>query len=366
MADFDLGPIVDKVTDAASEVFSDIVSAGQGALSSLGFNAGNDLAGNSFDSEGPIYKEAGPTDGGKNLISIQNLWKVEPEAWYKVFPYQFVVTITSNGKAEDKFFYTLPIPPQALITKMIPASQATATVGGVVEETSANTFWAVNLIGTTGIAIGRSSGDQTARKKVADKFRERLQTTGLLAGTFSNLGGVVNKVAGTADAVLNGLASGSVSGVINGVSGAIQNALLPVSPFAGSAVNKKTNGFAEIQQLHRFLLVYSRLKGSYPSTYNLEFRNWKTRQKWKCVIQDFTIQQNATNPHLYRYNIQLKCWDVADVNGGKKNETGLDRFGPDGDLSSVNTLSAQGVLTGLANIGTNLSNTSGYLGTVFK
>lgn len=348
-----LGPAVEKAQNMVTEAISDIKSAFGGA----------DKAGNSrFNDQGDLYVAA----GGHRLISTKDLWTIAPDNWYKVFPYQFVVLKDGAEFA----WYTLPIPPQALVTKMIPASQATATVGGVVEETSANVFWAINLMGTTGIAIGRNSGDKKKRQMVAEKFRERLETTGAFAGTFQNLGNITNKIGGTVQAGLNiasAAGSGSISGVMSGISGGIQNALLPSTPFAGSAVNKKTNGFSEIQEIHRFLLVYSRLKGAYPGTYSLEFRNWKTSQKWNCVVQDFTIQQNATNPHLYRYNIQLKCWDVWDVNEATgQEESGSDRFGPGGDLSSVNTLSGKKAIEGLQKVTAKLGKGGGFIGTLFK
>jgi hypothetical protein len=153
-----------------------------------------------------------------------------------------------------------------------------------------------------------------------------------------------------------GIASGNPQGVINGVSGAIQNAMLPVTPITGSAVSKMSNGFSEIQELHRFLLLYSRLKGAFPQKYSLRFRNFKTQQDWQCSLQDFSIQQNATNPHLYRYNIQLKCWDVKNTDAKAPGASGADRFQAGGDLASVNTLSFAQALAGFDKIGKKIPN----------
>jgi len=320
-------------------------------------------------------------------------WEIYPEQWHQVFPYQFIIMeeggekpggstglfgkVTKMAGKEIKSsdnpqtplaMYTLPIPPQALSMRMVSASQVTPTIGGVVEETSANTFWDISLTGTTGTAVGKDGtvesqlapsseggfGEAKTRglldtvkswmsgnpPKTASKFRDIIKTTGEMSGIFGALSSITSKIGSTVDQVGKMGSGAGIMGNIAGASGALQNALLPTPNYTASAVNRTKNGFAEIQQLHRFLLVYSRLKGAFPGKYFLKFRMLKTNQSWNCSVSDFQISQNAQQPHLYRYSIQLKCWQI----GNAASEDALtaqaaDRFGPKGDLAPVNIIS---------------------------
>jgi hypothetical protein len=327
-------------------------------------SAAQALTGVSTQQSKSIYEEA------NDLKVIENgtggyPWDIDGNDWHKVFAYQFVVSegaqqvspqaaIASgadiinfeNGLTDEggEFLYTLPIPPQSLNTRMIPASQVTPTFGGVVEETGSNVFWLITMSGTTGIAVSRTSNGQTgyiSRDQMAQQFRDKIATTGLLSGPLAGLGSALSKIGGIADTAIgaaNAFSSGDISGGIGGVVGAINEALLPPLPYGGSAVNQKTNGYTEIQELHRFLYTYSRLKASNADRFRLKFRNYKTGQEWDCVLQDFQIQQSAQNPMLYRYTISLKCWNLRPVNKAEKDAAVYDRFGPHGDLKAVNTV----------------------------
>lgn len=314
------GPALDAIKKSAGDL-----------LKAIGFDFEDDPAGG-------IYKSAKTQKIFKDGVP----WSYSGQDWYKVFPYSFVVEWTSG---KGSWIYTLPIPPQSMLTKMIPASAATATLGGVVEETSDNVFWVIQMAGTTGVAISREgvdNPDSGSRKEMAKKFRKKLETTGLLSGVAAQLNTLVGKTAGTADAVISGIQSGSITGAIGGVVGAINNAILPSLPYSGSAVDDVTNGYTEIQELHRFLFTFSHLKSLRPDRYRLKFKNYKTGQEWRVIIQDFSIQQSAQNPHLYRYNIQLKAWDVKPIDAKEREDKEFDRFGPEGDLKAVNTVGAEG------------------------
>jgi len=273
-------------------------------------------------------------------------WDYSGEDWYKVFPYQFSVL---NAKTGKRYVYTMPIPPQSLTIKMIPASTATATVGGVVEETSDNVFWVIQMSGTTGTGVSRGDLNSTtgARKKMADKFRKKLETTGLLSGVAANLQTLIGKAAGTADALLSG-----------DVIGAVNNALLPQLPYSGSSVDGKSNGYTEMQELHRFLYTFSNLKGVSPDQFLLEFWYYKMGQKWRIVLQDFTMQISAQNPNLYRYNIQLKAWNVRPVSQDERSKSETDRYAKGGDLHAVNTVGIDGLYKGFQGIKANFNNNS--------
>ena len=309
--------------------------------------------------------------------SKTDYWKIRALDWYKVFPYQFVIIgpadlldddmssddalayASGTTPLDDQFYYTLPIPPQSMTTKLIPASQVTPTIGGVVEETSSNVFWIINLTGTTGTAIGRTKDNRKAAMgsdEMADKFRARKQTTGALAGTFSNISQTIGKLSSVIN-VLGQIPGFTPDGFetddvnpIDAVSSIIQGVSLPPSSVNSSGVGRKSNGFSEINEMHRFLHVYSRIKEANPSTYFLKFRNNKMNQEWYCSLQDFSIQQSAVNPLLYKYNIQLKCWNISSISEADRAKS-YDRFGPNGDLKSVNVVSLREAVNGIGNIG---------------
>ena len=316
-----------------------------------------------------------------------NMWYTEGADWYKIYGYRFSVAYVVNeggnidsslsqyqegsagassgaGSAFDNLFsgkpdigkssnnlnpveflhFTLPIPPQQMIVKPIIPSKATATLGGVVEETSQTKFWMVNMSGTTGTSISRLKDDMTARSNMANKFRDALETTGLLAGSFNGISRLANKVGNIIDGVSSAIQSGDIA---SGVTGVLNDTLTPEIPYARSAVDNKSNGFVEAQELQKFFFMYSALKARFPKKYALIFTNFKTDQSWRVIVKDFQLMQSADSPYLFKYNISLQCWDVRSSRGlfaGSDDVLPYDRFGSNGDLKSVNTLSGNQML----------------------
>jgi len=293
-------------------------------------------------------------------------WSINPENWYKVFPYQFVIMeaaasdsgipgVSTSTSPQEFSLYTLPIPPQALTVKMVPASQVTATMGGVVEETAANVFWDIVLAGTTGTAVGKSGSLESRMNpgdgvRTATVFRDKISTTGELSGIMGGLGSAAAKIGQQADRIVGAIENPSPAGIIGSMSGMIQDALLPTPLYTASAVSRKRNGYTEMLEMQRFLLVYSKMKGAFPNKYFLKFRMYKTGQEWMCAIKDFQVSQNVSNPMLYKYNIQLRCWNVGGISKDKQNEAAYDRFGPTGDLNAVNVVSMKQASKGLSGL----------------
>ena len=288
------------------------------------------------------------------------LGEIDGQRWYQTFPYQFRVNRFEDDPANpaQQFIYTLPIPPSALSIKLVPASQATATFGGVVEETSETVFWMIQLQGTTGTAISRNLGaggirdmgstfgrgtkkvSSADRTSMAKKFRDTIETTGLLAGAFASIEGAALKAGNIADSLIGIKDDLTLGGVVGRVTGAMNAAFTPNLPYGKSGVNDVTNGYTEINELHRFLAAYSAFKEKFPKNYSLNFYNHKDKQKWRVVLQDFNVQKSSQNPFLYRYQMVFKGWDMSDsTEGGKKDIAAYNRFGSDGDLKPVNTLS---------------------------
>jgi hypothetical protein len=320
-------------------------------------------------------------------------FRIVGQDWYKVFGYQFVIlsnkekekevgksgnsavskllgavkavknlatgSKNADGPSEDNAetkYYTLPIPPQSLLIKPIIASQVTPTLGGVVEETSDNVLWIISMQGTTGIAPGRAmNGSTPDRRSVAKQFRDTISTTGLLAGITGQLNKTISKIGGAIDSALAAAQSfqeGNIAGGIGNAVNAANATVLPSIPYSGSAVSQETNGFTEIQELSKFIDMYNTLKHKDPKKYSLVFRMFKTNQQWRCIVQDFSIQKSAQSPHLWRYNIVLKCWNLQTVSAQMSKASEFDRFGSNGDLKSVNTVGL-GALNLLGKMGFN-------------
>lgn len=293
-----------------------------------------------------------------------DLWAIEPQNWYKIFGYRFTVAKATNvdsvlsqtrgnTNGPQPLFtnFTLPIPPQSLIVKPIFPSKVTPTLGGVVEETSPVKFWMVSMSGTTGTSIGRVEEDRRKRNKMATVFRDTIETTGLLANAAQGLEAITNQVGGFIDTGRAVEAFGenptlANAGVaVGAVTGAYSNTLLPPTAFSKSAVDGKSNGFSEAHELQKFFYLYNGLKADKPSDYALLFTNFKTDQTFRCVVKDFNLQVAADNPHLYKYQIQLQCWDVSSSSKIFQGDAGLgslDRFATGADLESVDPLTARG------------------------
>jgi len=268
------------------------------------------------------------------------LWTVTGENWYKYFGYLFSVKKENTGSEAHWFHYMLPIPPQSYVCKPIMPSQVTPSLGGVIEEVSAVKFWLISMEGTTGIAGGRDSDDEQ-REKLQTKFRDTVATTGLLSGAFAQVTGNVNKVASMVDRGIDIIKDPSLQNAAYQLKGAVNDAFTPPIPYASSAVHGKHNGFVEAYALKKFFYVYHMLKSYAAKDFSLYFTNIKTDQSWKIIVKDFHLQQNAQNPFLIRYNINLQAWDVGRakrIEGINDNTKDFDRFGAYGDLGEVNSV----------------------------
>ena len=290
------------------------------------------------------------------------LWDIDGESWGKVFSHQFIIEETQDPEdfvgplpgitiptTTTSYYFTLPIPPQSVSIEPILPGSVTPTIGGVVEEISAVSLWRISLSGTMGIAPSRDTDDMFDRKKTATVFRTRIATTGLLAGLSASVQSTLSKATAIAGNVENAIDQGFTAGA---VTGSLNDALLPPIPFSSSAVDGDSNGFTETQELQKFFYLYSYLKAQNPKKYNMFFANYKTNQKWQVQVKKYPIRQSAANPNLYRYDIQMIGWNCEqpDAALGKP----VDRFGPKGDLASVNTVGLNAI-AGLKTISNNLA-----------
>lgn len=318
--------------------FSDMVESTVDTFSSalgldaLGFNVGANVQ--------AIEAEYANVFGAPEHSKV---WSIDGQRWDKVYSYRFIVKKTKEDGSKDGplLNFALPIPPQSMVIKPMIPSLATATFGGVVEEISPVKFWMINMAGTTGTGVSRDDAEQ--RRKQSERFRDSINTTGLLAGLSAEANALAGTVGGVADEVIGigtDIAAGAnpISALAGGVTGALNTALLPPLPYSGSGVNGKFNGFTEMHEMVKFFYFYQALKSRAPDKYELHFVNFKTDQSWRVVLKDIQVQRAASNPNLERYQITLKGWDVKNP---KKIDEALeakdfDRFGPNGDLKEVN------------------------------
>lgn len=317
-------------------------------------------------------------------VSSSGVYTVSPKDWYKTFPYRFVVEKKSEDDPNkiEKYYYSLPIPPESLSYQMISASQLTPTLGGVVEETSENVFWQISLSGTTGISIGRQYGRPGINEKsglpknTKDKLdmpalKEENFRTVLKGGIIANTANTVSNLASDAVDILDDPIAGAFaafealattaqrfrrSGVITTV--ADDNPFLNAAAKAANIDPKligevdATNGYVEIHLLHNFLIVYSKLKEKSPEEYNLFFESHKDNMKWQIAVRSFVFQKNANQPHLYKYNIGLQGFNLTpSADSDTRKKLAVDRFGPGGDLGGISSVTIMGALTKALAIG---------------
>lgn len=296
------------------------------------------------------YSAVDMFDEYKNVEgATQNLDVISPSDWYKTFPYEITAikvgenlkydpSIAKDDTTIHQFVYSLPIPPEAISTTMIPASQVTPTLGGVVEETSKNIFWNISLQGTTGISANRNNPftQKVDTRTPATTFRETKKTLGLLSGALDKF------------ASLSQTAVDMASDFKNGETIEALNKLFTTTPiFTDSAVERSSNGYYEMMLFHRFLLLYSELKEKEPDRWVLVFRNHKDAMEWRVVLQDFRIVKTKANPHMYRYSLVFKGWQASPLIYLAKEQ---DRFKAGGDLNGLKTFTATGAATKIANL----------------
>jgi hypothetical protein len=283
-----------------------------------------------------------------------------------------------NGK--EKFTFYLPIPPQSMNIQDMSTSEAHATLGGVVEETSTPVFHLISLVGTTGLS---SSGtDISARtvpvnqqnvQNLSIQFRRFIdnlnETTNPVArlirdavdGSVNFIGGLgdVEKplqygrsgsavITGSEDQNINELISvgtkGKDTGFLNELKAIGERAVSSVtSSFTGDTTNARSiyaNGYAWSHAMRQFFLIYRREKANNPEL-KLFFIDGKAGTRFRCVPRNIAFNQSAKNPFVVSYNLVLKCWsDNGEDFNLTDNPPQVDRFGPGGDLADVNTLTA--------------------------
>jgi hypothetical protein len=268
-----------------------------------------------------------------------------PESWYQTYPYRFrIIQLIDNTHGFDGLVYSLPIPPESLVVRPIYASEAIPTMGGVVEETSPVTFWSIAISGTMPHSVQRLRKDSPAKQ-----FRQNVSSTGPLSSIVGNILAPLEKLGNKVENTLSG-----------SISDGAQALLQPALPYSRSAVvddegNAVNNGYSEVHYLQKFLLLYQKLATRFgtsfsteslsESKYALVFDNIKDGQSFRVIIKDSAFSKTANSPYTYKYQITMQGWWLQTA----EPEPAINRFGPGGDLSTVNTLTITGLVNGAKN-----------------
>lgn len=313
-------------------------------------------------------------------------YDINPGNWYQTYPFYFEIRedYTTSNELVCRFF--LPIPPQNMTIQDMSTSEAHATIGGVVEETTAGVFSMITLVGTTGLSSSQT--DLTAfSQQLNPQFRKYIDD---LAGKTNPIAKLVgNVVSGTVNTIVSSVTSfatgetaslpyqslgsavvssninssqtgrtvdvlfpntapqGPKSGFLNSLASA---ALGPLGLGDSSPEQYKTvfaNGFSWSHGLRQLFLIYQRNK-SENNNLGLYFVDAKSGTQYRCVVRSAQFNQNSRNPYLITYNISLKCWDISKT-GLEASKMAIDRFAEGNDLATVNVLNVTSAITNFSN-----------------
>jgi len=331
-------------------------------------------------------------------------YSIRPGNWYKTFPFYFEINSSfssddSSKPADIRFF--LPIPPQNMTIQDMSTSEAHATIGGVVEETSQGVFTMITLVGTTGLSskaldLGTQStdfGNISFRSYLDDLTGQTNPLTKLIGNVTTGVLNLASGITGDSEAKLpyNDAGSAVIStnakddptGTITSLSvgrnaaaktsgGGLEGIIgRQASAIANLFTNKpkdfKTpfaNGYSWSHALRQMFLIYQREKSKNPEL-SLTFFDVKANTKYRCVARSVQFTQNVNNPYLINYNIALKCW-ALDNTGERLPSAEINRFGPDGDLKEVFTGNLTASITKIGSTLKSFQRPGGIAGSMVK
>lgn len=368
------------------------------------------------------------TSNRNNANTFYNLFhRFYPNDWYKTYPYYFEIVLDGMSMTKDAVLkpksYSetvasdilgrsakiggvdfnadtssggnlppavvtrmyLPIPPQNLSIQSLNATEATSTMGGVVEEVSEQVFWMITLVGTTGLAT-RVSNTRTAEGDRGE-LNQELETSGRseyldISGEGNLLGRTASTVISALDKATNLLALtpevtlpfAKYGSAVQSPKDAIEqltqdpsrqrdpmtelgNKLLSIGTSGIMGIEDKSspyaNGFAWDQMLRQFFLIYQREKAKRPQDYALYFVDAKSNARYRCIPKAVQFSKTSSNPFISQYNITLKAWDLHgadDPNDPNRSARAKpsDRF--NGDLKEVYSVNLTGVYSQIRKI----------------
>lgn len=324
-------------------------------------------------------------------------YSLNPSRWYETYPFYFDIVDTSVRDGDPQYHqlrFFLPIPPQNMTVQDMSTSEAHATIGGVVEETSKAVFSMITMTGTTGLSSYASdlstSKDSSLvvayRKYLDDLTGESNVLTKFIGGAIGAVTNLAAGLLGDAEAELPYGSAGSAVTSSNSsdpvtslkIDGKGKSKLGGFDAFTEKITNSFStlfgggvgtfntpfaNGFTWSHALRQLFLVYQAEKSSNQNL-ALYFVDAKANTKYRCVVRSAQFTQNAKDPYIISYNISLKCWSLGNLESGSVFP--IDRFGPDGDLKEVYTANITASITSIGNTLRKLQRPSSIAGGLVK
>jgi len=213
------------------------------------------------------------------------------------------IDITSNHKDFTEF--VLPVNPQALQISVPFAINTVATSGGVLEEANGIVFRQISISGSFGVAARKADavGQDIVIKALRGNSPQNNLFNGISGGALSGASALVNSLGAGATVVRAAAAvPGNVPALVSGIS-------LSDLPELG---HKKINDFLN------YLVAYAEMKkagGADAKRARLVFMDRKNGVNYGVTPQTFDTTKDANDPHVTRYRISLKAWDLASSTG---------------------------------------------------
>lgn len=252
------------------------------------------------------------------------------------------VNLTENHPDFTEF--VLPVNPQGLQVSIPFSISVIATAGGVLEEANGVVFRNISINGTFGVAARRA----TVSGAIGDGYI-----------TSSDLRGEApqNQRPSVGNANINSAIVNTLGGVETLLQ-TVKNAGTPPQLYnAIRTEDLEELGHRKINDLLNYFVAYAELKKTLLGKHvRLLFINRKDGVNYACTPLTFDTTKDANDPHLTRYRIQLKAWDLATTNATAHTVMGFEGSPKASELTkAMNALraarsvvsAAQGMLRGI-------------------
>lgn len=255
-------------------------------------------------------------------------YEVESTNWYKSLPYGFTFyDINSREDETPRSTMYLPIAPNNISVKTNYATNIVTTLYGIVEEHSEVRYYDIVIQGTTGFAprfvkpFDATNSEHSSGRKS-------------FVGGGIDLGGFLPEVTNVINQAMD--IGNDISNTING------------GPTNTTGISPQNSGYVAFHNLYKFFLKYkadaaqvgsssapsssfmsipSIGSGGQRKTHPLQFKNYKDGIQYDCIPINFTLTRTAEDPMLYNYRIELRCFNLRNVNDKAQEFTQLEKLG---------------------------------------
>lgn len=227
------------------------------------------------------------TEVKTNNPRVSTPYQIKYENWYKTIPYALrIVDLNANGELLNQMRFFFPVNPESININTPFAAVVTPTIGGVVQEHSGAVFYNITISGTTGVTPDLDHS----------------------TGVPRNPENETRNTASTGSVIPAGIAGGFGASTINAINSAV-SAITGTSSKMVDGKRNRTSGYTAFHMLYKFIWLYHFAKSN-GAKQQLRFINYKDNNQYDCVVTNFTLSRDKSQPHLYRYSIQLKAWKL--------------------------------------------------------